>query len=91
MAQNARVGRVTKDVEAFGVEHADADKDGMDDDWEASTGLTDPDGDHDQDGYTNLEEFLNELAGDQDRSGNLINPVGAATANIPQVNCGYQV
>ena len=74
-----------------GTPYADADKDGMDDGWEASTGLTDPDGDHDQDGYTNLEEFLNELAGDQDRSGNLINPVGAATANIPQVNCGYQV
>ncbi len=76
---------------ANGTTYADADKDGMDDAWEATTDLTDPNGDHDKDGYTNLEEFLNELAGDQDRQGNFINRVGAATGSIPQVNCGYKV
>ena len=40
----------------------DADKDGMADEWEARTGLHDPLADHDRDGYTNIEEFLNELA-----------------------------
>lgn len=46
---------------------ADADKDGMPDEWETTRGLNrkDPaDGarDRDGDGYTNLEEYLNELA-----------------------------
>jgi hypothetical protein len=45
----------------------DSDHDGMPDDWEKSNGLNpaDPaDGplDADQDGYTNVEEYLNELA-----------------------------
>jgi pectate lyase len=42
----------------------DTDKDGMSDDWEkALFGSLDPDGkgDHDNDGYTDLEEFLNGL------------------------------
>ncbi|MEO0878503.1 MAG: hypothetical protein AAFY22_02205, partial [Pseudomonadota bacterium] len=47
----------------------DADADGMADDWEVAEGFdpTDPNdrnGDQDADGYTNLEEYLNELAGD---------------------------
>jgi pectate lyase len=47
---------------------ADGDLDGMPDAWEKQHGL-DPDnpgdrnGDPDRDGYTNLEEYLNELAG----------------------------
>lgn len=45
----------------------DTDRDGMPDDWEKARGLdpnrpADAAGDRDGDGYTNLEEFLNELA-----------------------------
>lgn len=53
---------------ANGTPYIDADKDGMDDNWEATKGLSagnanDRNGDRNGDGYTNLEEFLNELAG----------------------------
>lgn len=46
---------------------ADADLDGMPDEWEQSNGLNpldplDRNGDRDGDGYTNLEQYLNELA-----------------------------
>lgn len=45
----------------------DTDRDGMPDGWEAAHGLdpqqvNDAAGDADADGYTNLEEYLNELA-----------------------------
>jgi hypothetical protein len=44
----------------------DTDKDGMPDAWETAHGLkpdmADNNGDFDSDGYTNLEEYLNELA-----------------------------
>ncbi len=44
----------------------DSDADGMPDTWELNHGLNpsvaDPNGDFDTDGYTNLEEYLNELA-----------------------------
>ena len=44
----------------------DTDYDGMPDDWEQSHGLdsklADNNGDRDEDGYTNLEEYLNALA-----------------------------
>jgi pectate lyase len=44
----------------------DSDQDGMPDTWESSHGLNpataDNNGDQDSDGYTNLEEYLNELA-----------------------------
>ncbi|MBN1309174.1 MAG: hypothetical protein JXA18_14720 [Chitinispirillaceae bacterium] len=48
---------------------ADADKDGMPDEWETNHGLIPADAsdgpkDRDGDGYTNVEEYLNELAGD---------------------------
>ncbi len=48
----------------------DSDEDGMPDSWELLAGLnpnnpSDRNGDFDSDGYTNLEEYLNELAGDQ--------------------------
>ena len=36
----------------------------MDDAWEAWTGVTSGTADADGDGYTNLEEFLSELASD---------------------------
>ncbi len=44
----------------------DTDNDGMPDDWETDRGLNpndedDRNGDDDSDGYTNLEEYLNEL------------------------------
>jgi hypothetical protein len=50
---------------ASGSAYEDADRDGMDDGWEARNGLdssnpADHAGDLDRDGYTNLEEFLNE-------------------------------
>ncbi len=52
---------------ASGTPNADTDRDGMPDAWETDREL-DPDnaddrnGDDDRDGYTNLEEYLNELA-----------------------------
>lgn len=50
-----------------GTPYLDADKDGMEDGWEAARGLSssnpnDRNGDRNGDGYTNLEEFLNDLA-----------------------------
>lgn len=53
---------------AVGEAPADSDRDGMPDEWEKANGL-DPDdasdsaADSNSDGYTNLEEYLNELAG----------------------------
>ncbi|MGD9509408.1 MAG: hypothetical protein AB7X49_12765, partial [Geminicoccaceae bacterium] len=51
-----------------GIGYGDADADGMSDGWEIANGLNpgssaDRNGDLDGDGYTNLEEFLDELAG----------------------------
>lgn len=52
---------------AAGKAPPDEDRDGMPDAWEAARGLdpkkdSDRNGDDDSDGYTNLEEYLNELA-----------------------------
>ncbi|WP_435418779.1 hypothetical protein WAB17_04205 [Parerythrobacter aurantius] len=71
--------------------YPDADMDGMDDAWETATGLTDAIADADGDGFTNLEEFLNELAGDQTRQGNLIVRVGNGSGTVPAVNCGISI
>jgi hypothetical protein len=54
-------------VLASGTASPDTDRDGMPDDWESSRGLNpndaaDRNGDDDGDGYTNLEEYLNQLA-----------------------------
>ena len=54
---------------ASGTPPVDTDRDGMPDDWERKLGLDpeDPDdrnGDIIGNGYTNLENYLNELAGD---------------------------
>lgn len=54
---------------ARGTAPTDADHDGMPDDWERREGLdpydpADRNGDRDGDGYTNLEAYLNEVAGD---------------------------
>ena len=76
---------------ANGTPYADADKDGMDDKWEAARGITNGNADADGDGYTNLEEFLNERAGDQDANGNVINRVGTGQGTVPAVNCGIAV
>lgn len=70
-----------------GVAYTDADADGMDDVWESQSGLTSPGADADGDGYTNLEEFLNELAGDQTTSGALVHRMGTGTGAVPAVNC----
>ncbi|HRK31663.1 MAG TPA: hypothetical protein PLD59_11340, partial [Tepidisphaeraceae bacterium] len=47
----------------------DTDQDGMADEWERARGLNvgtaDHNGDDDGDGYTNLEEYLSELARDE--------------------------
>ena len=72
---------------AGGIAYTDADADGMDDAWEKSRNVTSGTADADGDGYTNLEEFLNELAGDQDIGGNFISRVGAGNGPIPPVNC----
>ena len=45
-----------------GTPYPDTDHDGMDDDWESANGVSDPNGDKDGDGWTDLEEFLQELA-----------------------------
>jgi pectate lyase len=52
---------------ASGTPPADEDRDGMPDAWERGRGLdpanpSDARGDRDADGYTNLEEFLNQIA-----------------------------
>ncbi len=52
---------------APGTPKPDADRDGMPDSWEQAHGLNpndpaDGNGDRDGDGYTNLEEYLNEVA-----------------------------
>jgi pectate lyase len=75
-------------VLASGQAYTDSDADGMADTWEAANGVTSTTADADGDGYTNLEEFLNELAGDQNSQGGLTVRVGAGTGNIPQANCG---
>lgn len=76
---------------ASGTPYTDADSDGMSDQWEASRGITSATADADGDGYTNLEEFLNELAGDQDSFGSPINKVGTGSGPVPAVNCGITV
>ncbi|WP_206185857.1 hypothetical protein [Sphingosinicella sp. BN140058] len=76
---------------AQGSPYPDSDVDGMDDRWEAVNGISQASLDADGDGYTNLEEFLNELAGDQDAAGNLILRTGRGNGAVPAVNCGFAV
>lgn len=71
-----QTGRIINEIEDVGgfphiepvtrPEGFDTDRDGMPDAWERTMGLdpTKPDNnaDHDGDGYTNLEEYLNQLA-----------------------------
>lgn len=64
---------------------ADSDNDGMMDSWELSyapnlTTLT-QNGDHDNDGWSDLEEFLNYLAGDGVEK--------IADGTVPAPNCGW--
>ncbi|MDD9936880.1 MAG: pectate lyase [Myxococcales bacterium] len=55
---------------AGGTPPPDSDRDGMPDDWEAARGLdpsaADDAGDDDDDGYTNIEEYLSCLVGEGD-------------------------
>ncbi|TSC69191.1 MAG: Uncharacterized protein G01um101456_292, partial [Parcubacteria group bacterium Gr01-1014_56] len=75
----------------------DSDQDGMPNTWETSKGLnpnnaSDRNGDLDGDGYTNVEEYLNELAGDQDANGALISRIGMGTGSLPaDLSCGRSV
>jgi hypothetical protein len=69
----------------------DRDNDGMADEWEARHGLSpaDPDdgnGDANGDGYTNLEEYLMQLAGDRDGPA-----IGRAAGRDPDPTCGFPV
>lgn len=70
---------------------ADTDRDGMADAWETARGLSpanaaDRNADRNGDGYTNLEEYLNELAGD-----NAGSQVGRGTGTDPNPTCGYSL
>lgn len=63
---------------ANGTPHADTDKDGMPDDWEKTYGLN-PDNASDGsstdlsvDGYTNIEMYINQLAGDPVKFTNVV-------------------
>lgn len=76
---------------ANGTAPTDTDKDGMPDVWERKFGLdpndpNDRNGDFNSDGYTNLEDYLNELAGDITVSGGTTNnpttPEACHTLNV---------
>jgi pectate lyase len=68
-----------------GLAPADNDQDGMADAWEKGRGVSDRNADDDGDGYTNLEEYLSEIAGDG------IDRLGAGKGFLPPLNCGYGV
>lgn len=76
---------------------ADADHDGMPDAWETAQALNpnnaaDRNLDKDGDGYTNLEEYLNERAGDQTAAGAVINVIGQGTGSLPaNLACGKAI
>jgi hypothetical protein len=67
-AGTGKIGVVTDAlIESGPPAPADGDQDGMADDWEAAHGLSgndasDASADRDGDGYTNIEEYVNELA-----------------------------
>ncbi len=67
---------------AFLVQTAvsDTDQDGIDDAWEenifGSLDIADAFSDWDKDGYTDLQEYLNQLAGETDPQGNAYHPKG---------------
>lgn len=76
---------------ATGTAPIDSDKDGMPDSYESGKGLnptnaSDGNGDQDSDGFTNLEEYLNFLAGDD--TGSL---VGKASGPNPNPRCGFAI
>ncbi len=59
--------QITVSPPETGAPLADTDRDGMPDDWESARGLdpadpTDASADRNGDGYTNIEEYLNELS-----------------------------
>jgi len=71
-------------VFAKGTAPTDNDHDGMPDAWETAQGFnpndaTDRNGDKNSNGYTNVEEYLNELAGDQPTSSPVTVPATATT------------
>jgi hypothetical protein len=75
---------------AAGTAPKDSDRDGMPDTWETAQGFnpnlaSDRNGDKDSDGYTNLEEYLNELAGDNTPK------IGTGTGTVPSPDCGFAI
>ncbi|HTF80910.1 MAG TPA: T9SS type A sorting domain-containing protein, partial [Cytophagales bacterium] len=68
---------------ANGIPPRDTDKDGMPDDWERNRGLNpttaDDKGDDDNDGYTNVEEYLNCLVGEGDCMVTVVDDHSAST------------
>ncbi|MEJ1156733.1 hypothetical protein [Prosthecomicrobium sp. N25] len=68
----------------------DTDHDGMPDDWETAHGLNpsvaDGNLDADRDGYTNLEEYLSEMAKDDEMTTGVM---AKATGALPAYNCGF--
>lgn len=80
-----------------GAPYPDADQDGMDDQWELSNNLnpedpSDRNGDIRNKGYTNLEYWLNQLAGDVLPDGDPSwSYVGEAEGPDPIPSCGYFV
>ena len=80
-------------VLASGTPPADTDHDGMPDEWETARGLnisdpSDRNGDDDVDGYTNLEEYLNELVAEYTY---IIRPLHFAVTSYDQteINLGW--
>jgi len=70
-----------------GTAPLDSDRDGMADAWEDRRLLNknsalDANGDDDKDGYTNVEEYLNELAGDN------VSMIGKGLGTLPAHRCG---
>ena len=108
MARNGRIIDHPDEVGGFpflsaGTPPADSDRDGMPDSWETSKGLnpndsSDTSRDADGDGYTNIEEYINELADstskDNDVSVTGVDITGCPSSPLPvgdQVSLGKVV
>lgn len=82
-ADSLSQAQLTVEPPEMGTPQVDSDRDGMPDDWEKERGLnpadpTDASDDRDGDGYTNIEEYLNEL------SPGIPTSVDEPTAEVPE-------